>query len=118
MLTWRWYGGSHVTSVPWSSIRPEVGCSKPPIIRRVVVLPQPDGPEEAEELALHDLEVDVVDRERVAVRLRDLDEPDVDVVHRWRSLLLRRAGLALRSWAPPGVGRSRPPRAASQRFAR
>src|SRR5687768_11396335 len=25
-------------------MRPDVGCSKPPIIRRVVVLPQPDGP--------------------------------------------------------------------------
>ena len=27
-----------------SSMRPEVGSSNPPIIRRVVVLPQPDGP--------------------------------------------------------------------------
>ena len=42
-------------------MRPDVGCSKPPIIRSVVVLPQPDGPEEAEELAVVDLEVDVVD---------------------------------------------------------
>src|SRR5262245_7018355 len=25
-------------------MRPSVGCSKPPIIRSVVVLPQPDGP--------------------------------------------------------------------------
>ena len=44
MLTWRLYGGSHVTSSPLSSISPEVGGSKPPIIRRVVVFPQPDGP--------------------------------------------------------------------------
>src|SRR5689334_12909474 len=32
------------TSTPSSRIRPEVGCSKPAISRRVVVLPQPDGP--------------------------------------------------------------------------
>src|SRR6476646_9324154 len=44
MLTGRLSGGSLVTSRPRSSIRPEVGASKPPIIRRVVVLPQPDGP--------------------------------------------------------------------------
>ena len=44
MLTLRLYGGSQVTSWPWSSIRPDVGSSKPPIIRSVVVLPQPDGP--------------------------------------------------------------------------
>src|SRR5262245_50857689 len=31
-------------SVPSSRILPSVGCSNPAIIRRVVVLPQPDGP--------------------------------------------------------------------------
>ena len=44
MLTGRLSGGSIVTSRPRSTIRPPVGSSKPPIIRRVVVLPQPDGP--------------------------------------------------------------------------
>ena len=44
MLTGRLSGGAFVTSTPRSSIRPAVGSSKPPIIRRVVVLPQPDGP--------------------------------------------------------------------------
>ena len=44
MLTGRLSGGSSVTSRPRSSIRPLVGSSKPPIIRSVVVLPQPDGP--------------------------------------------------------------------------
>jgi len=44
MFTGRLSGGSSVTSRPRSSIRPEVGASNPPIIRRVVVLPQPDGP--------------------------------------------------------------------------
>ena len=32
------------TSAPSSRIAPSVGASKPAIIRRVVVLPQPDGP--------------------------------------------------------------------------
>src|SRR6476620_10101725 len=31
-------------SVPSRRISPEVGCSKPAIIRRVVVFPQPEGP--------------------------------------------------------------------------
>ena len=44
MLTGRLSGGSVVMSRPRSSIRPAVGSSKPPIIRRVVVLPQPLGP--------------------------------------------------------------------------
>ena len=44
MFTGRRSGGSVVTSRPRSSIRPRVGRSKPPIIRSVVVLPQPDGP--------------------------------------------------------------------------
>ena len=81
MFTWRLYGGSQVTSSPWSSMRPEVGCSNPPIIRRVVVLPQPGRAEEAEELAVDDLEVDVVHGEHVAERLGHLDEPDVDILH-------------------------------------
>ena len=33
-----------MTSTPWSRTRPSVGSSKPAIIRRVVVLPEPDGP--------------------------------------------------------------------------
>ena len=44
MFTGRLSGGVVVTSRPRSSIRPPVGSSNPPIIRRVVVLPQPDGP--------------------------------------------------------------------------
>ena len=44
-------------------MRPLVGSSKPPIMRRVVVLPQPDGPEQREELAVVDVEADVVDGE-------------------------------------------------------
>ncbi len=44
MFTGRRSGGSSVMSRSRSRIRPAVGSSKPPIIRRVVVLPQPDGP--------------------------------------------------------------------------
>jgi len=44
MPTLRRFGGTFVTSRPSIVIAPAVGCSKPAIIRRVVVLPQPDGP--------------------------------------------------------------------------
>ena len=37
-------GGTATRSLPSSRIWPAVGCSKPAIIRSVVVLPQPDGP--------------------------------------------------------------------------
>ena len=40
----RRFGGRWVMSSPSIVIVPAVGCSKPAIIRRVVVLPQPDGP--------------------------------------------------------------------------
>src|SRR4051812_49312452 len=44
VLTLRLYGGTFETSLPSSLIWPSVGCSNPAIMRRVVVLPQPDGP--------------------------------------------------------------------------
>src|SRR5262245_28582643 len=44
MLTARSYGGLSVTSAPSMAIRPSEGSSKPPTMRRSVVLPQPDGP--------------------------------------------------------------------------
>ena len=44
VFTSRLYGGTCDTSSPWSRIDPLVGSSKPAIIRRVVVLPQPEGP--------------------------------------------------------------------------
>ena len=40
----RFHGGSKVTSVPPSRTVPPVGSMKPATMRRVVVLPQPDGP--------------------------------------------------------------------------
>ena len=44
MLTLRRRGLTQVTSSPSRTTLPEVGSSKPAIIRSVVVLPQPDGP--------------------------------------------------------------------------
>jgi hypothetical protein len=53
--------GVHVGHVgALGTIRPESGRSKPAIIRSVVVLPQPDGPR-AEELAVGDVDGDVLD---------------------------------------------------------
>ena len=37
-------GGSAATGWPWISIRPAEGAMKPAIMRRSVVLPQPEGP--------------------------------------------------------------------------
>ena len=44
MFTGRLSGGSRLMSWPRRAIVPAVGRSNPPIIRSVVVLPQPDGP--------------------------------------------------------------------------
>ena len=44
MLTLRSAGPSVVTSLPAMTIWPDVGDSRPAIIRRIVVLPQPEGP--------------------------------------------------------------------------
>ncbi len=40
----RWFGFRFVTSRPSMRMVPDVGCSKPAIMRSVVVLPQPEGP--------------------------------------------------------------------------
>jgi hypothetical protein len=42
----------------------------------VVVLPQPDGPQQREELAGLDAQVDAVDGDRVAVPLAQVDQLD------------------------------------------
>src|SRR5438309_8500653 len=44
MFTPRLAGGTHVTSRPCNRIRPRSGVSNPAIIRKVVVLPHPEGP--------------------------------------------------------------------------
>src|SRR4051795_11536251 len=40
----RWYGGRAVMGEPSMRISPLEGCSNPAIMRRVVVLPEPDAP--------------------------------------------------------------------------
>ena len=47
VLTSRLYGGCPTTSRSPRKIVPSVGSSKPPIMRSVVVLPQPEGPSSA-----------------------------------------------------------------------
>ena len=58
MFTSRSNGARVVTSRPWRTTRPAVGCSKPAIIRSVVVLPEPDGPSIEKNSPSRDLEVD------------------------------------------------------------
>ena len=76
MLTSRLCGGVLVTSSPPTRIVPDVGSLKPAIIRSVVVLPQPDGPEQREELAARDVEVEVVDDGRAAEDLGQAAQRD------------------------------------------
>ena len=40
----RWFGRKPTTSRPSMRIEPALGCSKPATMRKVVVLPQPEGP--------------------------------------------------------------------------
>src|SRR5258708_5896720 len=44
MLTGRWLGGVRMTDRPLIRMSPAVGSPNPAIMRRSVVLPQPDGP--------------------------------------------------------------------------
>ena len=62
--------------------------------------------EEAEELAVAHLEVDVVDGEHVAERLRHLDEPDVDIWH-VRAPRIRASAEAAPRAPQPGHARAR-----------
>ena len=62
-------------------MRPESGFSKPAIIRSVVVLPQPDAPEQRVELAGRDVEVDARDGGDPVERLDQLLQPDRAALH-------------------------------------
>ena len=97
-----------------SSIRPEVGCSKPPIMRRVVVLPQPDGPRRLKNSPVTTSRSMWSTANASPIRLGDLDQPDVDVSHRWRTLLQRR-GPSWRSGRSDAL-RGRSQRAPSRRL--
>ena len=72
VLTLRLYGGTFETSSPSSRIWPSEGCSKPAIIRSVVVLPQPDGPSIEKNSPRRIVEVGVVDRDEGPEALRDV----------------------------------------------
>ena len=56
---------------------PSFGSSNPPIIRSVVVLPQPDGPSIAKKLPCSISRDDVVDGDDVVEALRDPFEANV-----------------------------------------
>ena len=56
---------------------PSLGSSKPPIMRSVVVFPQPEGPSSAKKLPRGDLEREGVDRDDLVEALRDAVEADV-----------------------------------------
>ena len=44
VLSWRWLAGRFVMSCPSKRTLPLSGFSKPPMMRSVVVFPQPEGP--------------------------------------------------------------------------
>ena len=56
--------------MPATVADPALGAISVPSVRTVVVLPAPFGPEEAEHLAVGDLERDVLERHPVAEPLR------------------------------------------------
>ena len=68
-------GGRSTSDCPSRTMSPPVGYSCPPIIRSVVVFPQPDGPEQHDVLAVIDMQVDVVDGDDAAGELlREVDQ--------------------------------------------
>ena len=72
--TLRLFGGRCVMSAPSTMIVPAVGCSKPAIIRSVVVLPQPDGPRNDTNSPRSAAEVEVLDGDDAAEPLLDAGE--------------------------------------------
>ena len=69
---------SAASYIVWPSMRmlPPLGCSSPAMARKVVVLPQPEGPSRVTMLAAADVEADAVHRDGVAVaddEVADLD---------------------------------------------
>ena len=77
-----------------SAMRPSLGAASPAMRRSSVLLPQPDGPKQAEERALRDAEIDAVERHRAVAedscrRLRPSTSGDADASARrvWRTAL-------------------------------
>ena len=65
----RRYMGQWVTSTPLSVTLPASGSIMPQVMRKLVVLPAPLGPKQADDLAALDVEVDAVDDAAAAVGL-------------------------------------------------
>ena len=59
--------GTSLMRRPTTRMSPEVGCTSPAIDRRMVVLPQPEGPSRVTKRALVDGEADVVDGDKPAI---------------------------------------------------
>ena len=80
-------GPSVVTSLPSMRIWPEVGDSRPAIMRSVVVLPQPEGPRMVVSVPVGDGEADALDGQRRggggAVALGDVAKFDAGIVVSW-----------------------------------
>jgi hypothetical protein len=62
-------------------MRPSVGCSNPATSRRVVVLPQPEGPSRAKNSPPGHVQVDAVDGGDVLEPLDQPDQPDLASAH-------------------------------------
>ena len=86
--------GRRVVSMSKTNARPDVGRMRSRSVRIVVVLPAPFGPEESEDLALGDLEVDIDDAAVGPVGLGELLGPD----DRRHSVTFLPAGAPARCW--------------------
>ena len=73
-------------STPSSRIWPSVGRSNPAIMRRLVVLPQPEGPSSEKNSPGRHLQIDPGDRREVAETLHQIDELYLSSGHRPRSI--------------------------------
>ncbi len=78
MPTSRLCGARRMTSLSPNRMLPSSGRMKPASTIRSVVLPEPDGPEQRQELAASNVEVDVVERRDLAVGLGDPANGDGD----------------------------------------
>ncbi len=65
----RFAGETSLTTRSPIRIVPVVGVSSPATIRRAVVLPHPDGPDQHQQLAVGDRQVEVVDGHGAALEL-------------------------------------------------
>ena len=95
-------GGSSLTTVPPIAICPPVMSSSPAIIRKSVLLPQPDGPTNTTNSPDLIVEVDPVDDFVGAVRLDDIFRVTSDMPSR-RAHDARQAAGRIRSSLPVAV---------------